>query len=369
MNRTRLMKFWPYAALSGVLLMSFAVVVFEHPFLELWSWAVGFAEAHWGRAFGNGGRIVIFTVALLILELIFLDWKKTSIYLAFVQRGKSALLDVGFTVFYLSPLKRFSEYVFTFGGAYLIAKYVDKAAEHIGWFRLELPNEGVLGITAGFAVFYLISSFIAYWQHRLLHWRWFWQLHRFHHAAPDLNIFTGFRDNPAAALLNVPLALQSLLILKMPDASLFAAFFLTNQVIATLQHSQLPWSLGWVGRWIIASPQNHQFHHSIDEEHRDKNFSNCPMWDHLFGTWYGGPNLPSGFGIPDQAHVERPLSRMARRRMDLLPGSRTFVGSLDTTNSSAQRAGATHFARRRYGGLNYSRRVAPSRRKIRFIRP
>lgn len=308
MNRTRLMKFWPYAALSGVLLMSFAVVVFEHPFLELWSWAVGFAEAHWGRAFGNGGRIVIFTVALLILELIFLDWKKTSIYLAFVQRGKSALLDVGFTVFYLSPLKRFSEYVFTFGGAYLIAKYVDKAAEHIGWFRLELPNEGVLGITAGFAVFYLISSFIAYWQHRLLHWRWFWQLHRFHHAAPDLNIFTGFRDNPAAALLNVPLALQSLLILKMPDASLFAAFFLTNQVIATLQHSQLPWSLGWVGRWIIASPQNHQFHHSIDEEHRDKNFSNCPMWDHLFGTWYGGPNLPSGFGIPDQAHVERPLN-------------------------------------------------------------
>ena len=24
---------------------------------------------------------------------------------------------------------------------------MDKAGEHIGWFRLELPNEGVLGIT------------------------------------------------------------------------------------------------------------------------------------------------------------------------------------------------------------------------------
>jgi sterol desaturase/sphingolipid hydroxylase (fatty acid hydroxylase superfamily) len=311
-NRTRLMKLLPYAAVPGLLLVSIAfvtLIVFEHPFLELRSWAVGFAEAHWRRAFGNGGRIVIFTVALLILELIFLDWKKTTIYLAFVQRGKSALSDLGFTIYYLSPLKRFGEYLFTFGGAYLVAKFVDRAGDHIGWFRLELPNEGVLGITAGFAVFFLITSFIAYWQHRLLHTRWFWQLHRFHHAAPDLNIFTGFRDNPAAALLNVPLALQSLLILKMPDASLFAAFFLTNQVIATLQHSQLPWSLGWVGRWVIASPQNHQFHHSIDEEHRDRNFSNCPMWDHLFGTWYGGPNAPSGFGIPDQAHIERPLSQ------------------------------------------------------------
>jgi sterol desaturase/sphingolipid hydroxylase (fatty acid hydroxylase superfamily) len=307
-NRTRLIKLLPYAALSGVLLVSLAVV-FERQFVDLWSWGVGFAEANWRRAFGNGGRIVLFTVALLILELVFLDWKKTSIYLAFVERGKSALMDVGFTVFYLSPLKRLSEYLFTFGGAYLVAKYVDKAAEHIGWFRLELPNEGVVGITWGFAVFFLVTSFVAYWQHRLLHSRWFWQLHRFHHAAPDLNIFTGFRDNPAAALLNIPLALQSLLILKVPDASLFAAFFLTNQAIATLQHSQLPWSLGWVGRWVIASPQNHQFHHSIDEEHRDKNFSNCPLWDHLFGTWYGGPNLPSGFGIQDQAHVERPLSQ------------------------------------------------------------
>jgi hypothetical protein len=83
----------------------------------------------------------------------------------------------------------------------------------------------------------------------------------------------------------------------------------TNQVIAIMQHSQVPWSLGWVGRWVIASPQNHQFHHSIDEEHKDKNFSNCPLWDHLFGTWYGGPNMPSAYGIPEPDHVERPLTQ------------------------------------------------------------
>ena len=307
----RLVRLWPYAAALGFVGACVAAfVVFEgQAGSDLWSRAVGLVEANWRRAFGSGGRIIMFTTALLLLELVFLDWKKTTIFLTFVQRGKSAISDFGFTVVYFTPLKRLAEYAFTFGGAYLTAKFVNAAAENIGWFRLELPTEGILPVAAGFAVFYLISSFIGYWHHRLLHTRWCWHLHRFHHAAPDLNIFTGFRDNPAAGLLNVPLALQSLLILKMPDASLFAAFFLTNQVIATLQHSQLPWSLGWVGRWVVASPQNHQFHHSIDEEHRDKNFSNCPLWDHLFGTWYGGPKLPSGFGIPDRAHIERPLSQ------------------------------------------------------------
>jgi hypothetical protein len=71
----------------------------------------------------------------------------------------------------------------------------------------------------------------------------------------------------------------------------------------------LPWSFGWFGRWVVTPPQMHQIHHSIDEEHRDRNFSNCPLWDQVFGTWYGGPNRPSAYGIPDPAHVERPATQ------------------------------------------------------------
>ena len=142
-----------------------------------------------------------------------------------------------------------------------------------------------------------------------MHWRGFWQLHRFHHAATELNILTGFRDNPAEAIVTAVVALSPHVFLKVPDAGLFATFVLANQVIASLQHSELPWSYGWVGRWIVASPQMHQIHHSIDEEHRDRNFAICPLWDRLFGTWYDGPNRPSAYGIPDPAHVERPLTQ------------------------------------------------------------
>ncbi|HTB04926.1 MAG TPA: hypothetical protein VK804_31020 [Bradyrhizobium sp.] len=59
MNRTRLMKLLPYAALSGLLLLSLAVVAFERQFLDLWSWAVGFVEAHWRRAFAMRGRRLV----------------------------------------------------------------------------------------------------------------------------------------------------------------------------------------------------------------------------------------------------------------------------------------------------------------------
>jgi len=205
-------------------------------------------------------------------------------------------------------LKTLAEYFFTFGLAYVVVKLVDAASARFDWVRWELPSEGVLGVTAGFVVFYFLSSFFGYWQHRLMHWRWFWQLHRFHHAATDLNILTTYRFNPAEAFRILPFALP-LFFIKAPSAGLFAAFTVANQMLALIQHSELPWSFGWLGRWIITSPQVHQIHHSIDEEHRDKNFSNCPLWDQVFGTWYGGPNRPSAYGIPDQAHVERPLTQ------------------------------------------------------------
>ena len=83
-------------------------------------------------------------------------------------------------VFFLTSLKTAVESVFTFGVAFALAKLMDAAALHFDWTRWHLPSEGVLGITASIAVFYLFSTFIGYWQHRMMHWRWFWHLCWFH---------------------------------------------------------------------------------------------------------------------------------------------------------------------------------------------
>jgi sterol desaturase/sphingolipid hydroxylase (fatty acid hydroxylase superfamily) len=308
-NRARFAGLWPYAAATGVLVVSLAMfVAFERlAAFDLWSRALGLVEANWRRALGPGGQMILFTLFLMVLELFFLSWEKTTVFLVFVQRKMTALSDFGLVIAYFTPVKLAAEYFFSFGLAYGGAKLADTLATRLDWARWELPSSSVLGVLAGFSIYFLASTFASYWQHRLMHWRWFWYLHRFHHATPELNIFTGFRENPATAFFNLLPALSPLVLLKVPSAGLFASFFLVFQIISSLQHSQLPWSLGWFGRWIMVSPQAHQIHHSIDEEHRDLNFSVCPLWDHLFGTWYYGSNLPSAYGIPDPSHVERPL--------------------------------------------------------------
>lgn len=298
-------------AVAVVVVVTFALLVaFEQPAaVRLWSWAVALIEANWRRALGPGGQMVIFTLLLMIIELFFLSWEKTTIFAMFVRRSGSTWIDAVSTVAYFSQLRWIVEYILSFGLAFLGAKLANSAADKLGWIRLELPSNGILEILLAFSVYYLVQSFVAYWHHRVSHWRWFWQLHKLHHATTDLNILTGFRVNPAEAIYNLPLAISPLIFLKIPDAGLFATFFLINQVLASLQHSQLPWSFGWVGDWIIASPQNHQVHHSVDPEHKDRNFSICPLWDRVFGTWYGGDKRPSAYGIPDNMHVERPATQ------------------------------------------------------------
>ena len=311
-NSVRLIRLWPYAAAIGALIACLAMfVAFEQQVAaELWSGAVDYIQAKWSRIlYSGGGQMLIFTALLIVMELFFLKWEKTTLCGVFVRRNISAMTDLGFMIAYLTKLKLVVQYAVTFGLAYVGAKASELLPPYLGSYRWELPSEGFLQVTGGFVVFYLIFSFVGYWQHRLMHWRAFWQLHRFHHAATELNILTGFRDNPAEAIGSALVSVSPMLFLKVPDAGLFAAFVLANQVIASLQHSELPWSYGWVGRWLVASPQMHQIHHSIDEEHRDRNFAACPLWDRLFGTWYDGPNRPSAYGIPDRAHVERPLTQ------------------------------------------------------------
>jgi len=310
-NRARLVRLWTYAAAIGILAVCLALFVAleRQAASDLWSWAVGIVETKWRRGLlVPGVMALIGTMLLLVMEAFFLSWEKTTVFVVFVRRNVSALVDFGSTIFFFSPFKSTVEYFFTLGVAFAIAKLTDMASARFDWVRWELPSEGVLAVIAGFVVYYLLSSFIGYWQHRLMHWRWFWQLHRFHHAAPEFNILTTFRVNPAEAITVIP-AVLPFFFLKVPNAGLFAVFVVANQILASLQHSSLPWTLGWLGRWVITAPTNHQVHHSIDPEHRDKNFSSCPLWDHMFGTWYGGPNRPSGYGIPDPAHVERPLTQ------------------------------------------------------------
>jgi sterol desaturase/sphingolipid hydroxylase (fatty acid hydroxylase superfamily) len=51
----------------------------------------------------------------------------------------------------------------------------------------------------------------------------------------------------------------------------------------------------------MPSPWYHQWHHAIDDDAQNKNFSPYPVWDLLFGTAFMPPHrMPSGFGVTEQ---------------------------------------------------------------------
>jgi sterol desaturase/sphingolipid hydroxylase (fatty acid hydroxylase superfamily) len=95
------------------------------------------------------------------------------------------------------------------------------------------------------------------------------------------------RFHPAEPVLKIVFFLSPLLLLKTSDTILLIALAISH-FVNFCQHSELEWDWGWIGRWIFGSPYVHQVHHSLDEEHCNTNFCPCPLWDHVFGTWYAG---------------------------------------------------------------------------------
>src|SRR5882724_9023478 len=115
MNRTRLVRVWPYAAAVGVVAMA-AVAIFmvlkPQAALDLWSWATGVAQAKWR---GPASQVLFFTTVLIVMELFLLSWEKTTVFRVFVRRSASAITDLCFALVTFSSLKWLLDYIFTFG--------------------------------------------------------------------------------------------------------------------------------------------------------------------------------------------------------------------------------------------------------------
>jgi sterol desaturase/sphingolipid hydroxylase (fatty acid hydroxylase superfamily) len=255
------------------------------------------------------GRIGILVLSVLLLEILVVGWNRSSIFRLIFGRRPTAIVDALYFLLTLLNLTVFLEIAFTLGTSILASRVIAWVSSNYGWSRITLPSDGIFEIGVGFAIYWLAMSLVQYWGHRLMHTPIFWHLHRFHHAATELNMITAFRVHPLEPVVLRPLTLISPLIFFNVPPRILLVYFILGTVIDLLAHSQLPWGYGWIGRWVAQSPRVHQVHHSIDDEHQNLHFSICPLWDHLFGTWYKGTKLPSGYGIPDPAYEVHPLTQ------------------------------------------------------------
>lgn len=149
-------------------------------------------------------------------------------------------------------------------------------------------------------------DFANYWNHRLMHHRWFWPVHAIHHSDPDMNALTAYRIH---FLESVIMALSYILLLSwlgFPTGSMgMGAVLLTLHSMYV--HLNVDWDHGPF-KYVIASPRMHQWHHADLPEAYGKNLANIfPVFDLVFGTYYvpGPCHEPLGAkGVPENDVVK-----------------------------------------------------------------
>lgn len=195
------------------------------------------------------------------------------------------------------------------------------------WFSWSLLAQAPTWLQ--FAVALVIVDFLEYWHHRLAHRiQFLWEAHKYHHAATTFTILTGSRNHALDEGTRVLFTtLPPLMVGAPPGVFIGARVVLT--VIDLLQHSSLPWTYGWVGRWLVYSPAGHRLHHSCRQEHWDRNFGNfLVIWDRLFGTWHPGSGTVPVIGLQDNPYNQRGI--VTEYLMCLAKTARAFAVSIRT---------------------------------------
>ena len=182
----------------------------------------------------------------------------------------------------------------------------------------EIPSDYLQWIA-----YFVIADFLLYWHHRTLHkFRPLWEFHAFHHSATSFTVFTGNRVHPVETILKVPFLVLPMMFIGYPDIWVIGTIYYVRRLIDMAQHSFVPFTYGWFGKWVVFSPVGHRIHHSIEVKHFDSNYGDIlTIWDHIFGTWYSGDDINEEIGIPENefnhngvvADLCRPFKKASQR--------------------------------------------------------
>ena len=91
-----------------------------------------------------------------------------------------------------------------------------------------------------------------------------WRFHALHHSQEELSVLTSFRAHPLMHTTGFILATIPVVAL-MPTRAIAPGLITAYVCVGTLQHANLRWTFGPVGR-VIVSPAYHRLHHATDNQ-------------------------------------------------------------------------------------------------------
>ncbi len=249
------------------------------------------------RVEGNefGANVVFMPIGVLgltgmclIAEAGLLGYGKSTLKSILDDDQPSVRTDFLFLLFRVSGLMMVFGLIFSLGGLYVAADYIETALDF-----------AVVGTIDSFALQFLamalLFSFMNYWFHRLLHTKLFWEIHKVHHSAENYNVLLPYRNHPVDFIFATFYAAAVFAVLGI-GVEVLLAWLGANAVYQSMVHSHYDWKR-WL-EYIFITPAAHRIHHSTAPEHYNSNFAIFSIWDRLFGTYIAPKGEKINFGIP-----------------------------------------------------------------------
>jgi sterol desaturase/sphingolipid hydroxylase (fatty acid hydroxylase superfamily) len=158
------------------------------------------------------------------------------------------------------------------GAAVLLGRYA-------GWIELRSTQHwpGLLLIPLTVVAMDGANWLAHYADHKL---GFLWRFHALHHSQEELSVLTSFRAHPLMHTTGFILAAIPVVVL-MPTRAIAPVVITIYVCVGTLQHANLRWTFGPVGR-VVVSPAYHRLHHATDIQRLNLGVV-LTIWDVLAG--------------------------------------------------------------------------------------
>jgi len=154
----------------------------------------------------------------------------------------------------------------------------------------------------GLFIFFIISDFVQWNTHRLLHRIPFlWNFHKVHHSVKEMGFAAHLRYHWMEPIVYKSLLYIPIAIIGGFDAQDVAIVHFFNIAIGHLNHANLGWDYG-IFKYVFNNPKMHIWHHAKNMPEKTKYGVNygltLSIWDYIFGTDHvpkNGRDIELGF--------------------------------------------------------------------------
>lgn len=162
------------------------------------------------------------------------------------------------------------------------------------------------GFWEGFVLNFIVVDYFYYWNHRVLHRKKFWLIHRLHHSSKEVDVFSTSRNSWFSSFFILYFWINATFIFLLANPTGFVVSMALTAGLDLWRHSGFNNArLSNFYRLLsilFITPHEHHWHHSKDTE--STNFgANLCIWDKLHGTYVSGPTWPENYGISDHLNL------------------------------------------------------------------